>query len=122
MKQTLTAVGLALLLSGCSTMANWTNSFIGGSDNSEPPAELIEIADPIPFKKLWSKSVGVGYDKQFVNLVPYVYNGQLFVADRKGRVMALDAETGKENWEVKTDTAISGGPGGWQWRGTCGYQ
>jgi outer membrane protein assembly factor BamB len=110
-KQTLTAVGLALLLCGCSTMANWTNFFIGGSDNSEPPAELIEIADPIPFKKLWSKSVGVGHDKQFVNLVPYVYNGQLFVADRKGRVMALDAETGKKDWEVKTEAAISGGPG-----------
>ena len=111
MRQAITAVSLALLLSACSTMANWTSSFLGGSDNSEPPAELSEITDPIPLKELWSTSIGVGHDKQFVSLVPNVYEEQVFVADRKGRVVALDAETGKENWELKTEVAISGGPG-----------
>lgn len=111
MKQTITAMSLALMLSACSTVSNWTNSIVGGSDNTEPPATLIDIADPVPFKELWSTRVGVGHDKQFVNLAPFVYGGQLFVADRKGRVVALDAETGKENWEVKTEVAISGGPG-----------
>ena len=111
MKRTITAVSLALLLSACSTMSSWTNNLIGGSDNSEPPAPLLEITDPIPLKKLWSTSIGVGHDKQFVNLAPFVYEGQLFIADRKGRVVALDAETGKKNWEVKTEAAISGGPG-----------
>jgi outer membrane protein assembly factor BamB len=110
-RQAITAVSLALLLSACSTMANWTSSFLGGSDNSEPPAELREITDPIPLKELWSTSVGVGHDKQFVSLVPNVYEEQVFVADRKGRVLALDAETGKKNWQVKTEAAISGGPG-----------
>ena len=111
MRQAVTTVSLALLLSGCSTMANWSSSLLGGSDNSEPPAPLIEITDPIPLKELWSTSVGVGHDKQFVSLVPNVYEEQVFVADRKGRVVALDAETGKKNWEVKTKAAISGGPG-----------
>ena len=111
MKQALTAVMLAALLSGCSTLSKWTSSLIGGSDNAEPPAELIEIADPMPLKKLWKTSVGVGYDKQFVNLVPVIYNDQMFIADRKGRVVALDAETGKKNWQVKTKVAISAGPG-----------
>ena len=112
MRQAVTALSLAMLLGGCSTMANWTSGLLGGSDNSEPPAPLLEIADPIPLKELWSKSIGVGHDKQFVNLVPFVYDEQVFVADRKGRVVALDAETGKENWKAKTETAISGGPGG----------
>ena len=111
MKQALTAVMLAALLSGCSTLSKWTSSLLGGSDNAEPPAELIEIADPMPLKKLWKTSVGVGYDKQFVNLVPVIYNDQMFIADRKGRVVALDAETGKKNWQVKTKVAISAGPG-----------
>ncbi len=112
MRQAVTVVSLALLLSGCSTMANWTSSLLGGSDNSEPPAPLLEIADPVPLKELWSRKIGVGHDEQFVNLVPFVYDEQVFVADRKGRVVALDAETGKKNWETKTETAISGGPGG----------
>lgn len=111
MRQTITAVMLAVLLGGCSTMSRWSSSILGGSDNAEPPAPLIEIADPVPLKQLWSTRVGVGYDKQFVNLVPVIDGEQMFIADRKGRVVALNAETGKENWQVKTETAISAGPG-----------
>ena len=111
MKKSLTAMSLALLLSGCTTMSDWTNSFLGGSDNTEPPAPLVEITDPIPFKELWSTRIGVGHDDQSVSLIPYIYEDQLFIADRKGRVVALDAVTGKENWSVKTGAALSGGPG-----------
>ena len=102
---------LAALLSGCSTISGWTNSLLGGSDNAEPPAPLVDIADPVPLKELWSTRVGVGLDKQFVNLAPFVYEDRLYIADRKGRVMALDAQTGKEMWQVKTDAALSAGPG-----------
>lgn len=111
MKQTITTVMLAALLSGCSTISGWTNSLLGGSDNAEPPAPLVDIADPIPLKELWSTRVGVGLDKQFVNLAPFVYEDQLYIADRKGRVMALDAKTGEEKWQVKTGAALSAGPG-----------
>ena len=111
MKQALTAVMLAALLSGCSTLSSWSNSVFGGSDNAEPPAELIDIANPIPLKTLWKTSIGVGYDKQFVNLVPVIYDDQMFIADRKGRVVSLNAETGKKNWQVKTEVAVSAGPG-----------
>ena len=111
MKQALTAVMLAALLSGCSTLSSWSNSVFGGSDNAEPPAELIDIANPIPLKTLWKTSIGVGYDKQFINLVPVVYDDQMFIADRKGRVVSLNAETGKKNWQVKTEVAVSAGPG-----------
>ena len=111
MKLALTAVLLAALLSGCSTLSKWSSSILGGTDNAEPPAPLIDIADPLPLKKLWNTSVGVGFDKQFVNLVPVIYDDQLFIADRKGRVVSLNAETGKKNWQVKTEAAISAGPG-----------
>ena len=99
------------MLAGCSTLGDWSRSILGGEDNVEPPAPLVDIENPVPLKKLWSSSVGVGDDRQFINLVPAVDDSQVFVANRKGRVAAFDAETGKENWSVKTEVAISAGPG-----------
>jgi outer membrane protein assembly factor BamB len=102
---------LSGLLAGCSTMSSWFSGVLGGDDNAAPPVPLEKLTDPLPLKKLWSTSIGVGYDEQFINLKPRIQDGRLFIADRKGRVVALDAETGKEVWEVKTGVAVSGGPG-----------
>ena len=107
MKRALGVLLLVLVLPGCS----WISGFLGGEDNSEPPVPLTKLEDPLPIKKLWSKGIGVGYEKQFLNLVPASADGQLVIADRKGRVLALDALTGKENWEVKTGVPVSAGPG-----------
>jgi outer membrane protein assembly factor BamB len=98
---------LTVLLGGCSTISGW----FGGDDNSVPPAKLDEIADPVPLKALWSTDIGVGYDKQSVNLVPTVMSPYVFAADRDGRVVELSAETGKKLWVTKTDAPISAGPG-----------
>ena len=111
MKQAFVTVLLTLLLAGCSTLGDWSESILGGEDNAAPPAPLVDIESPIAVKKLWSTSVGVGDDKQFINLVPAVDESQIFVADRKGQVVAFDLETGKKNWSVKTETAIAAGPG-----------
>jgi outer membrane protein assembly factor BamB len=110
-KQAFVTVLLTLLLGGCSTLGDWSESILGGDDNADPPAPLVDIESPIAVKKLWSTSVGVGDDKQFINLVPAVDESQIFVADRKGQVVAFDLETGKKNWSVKTETAIAAGPG-----------
>jgi len=110
-KQAFVTVLLTLLLGGCSTLGDWSESILGGDDNTDPPAPLVDIESPIAVKKLWSTSVGVGDDKQFINLVPAVDESQIFVADRKGQVVAFDLETGKKNWSVKTETAIAAGPG-----------
>lgn len=111
MKHAIAVTILAVLLNGCSTVSGWTSSLLGGTDNAEPPTPLVDIADPVPLKELWSTRVGVGLDEQFVNLAPIVHEDRLFIADRKGRVLALDARTGKEIWQVKTDAALSAGPG-----------
>jgi outer membrane protein assembly factor BamB len=102
---------LSVWLSGCSTLGDWSESILGGEDNAEPPAPLVEIEAPVPLKKLWDISVGVGNDEQFINLVPAIDGDQLFIADREGRVVALDMETGKQRWSVKTGVAVSAGPG-----------
>ena len=98
---------LTVLLGGCSTISGW----FGGDDNATPPAKLEEIKDPVQLKELWSRDIGVGYDKQSVNLVPTVLDSYVLAADRDGRVVELSAETGKKLWETKTDAPISAGPG-----------
>ncbi len=107
MKRALAVTLMLLVLPGCS----WISGFLGGEDNSVPPVPLTKLEDPLPLKKLWSKSIGVGNEEQFLKLVPASAEGQIFVADRKGRVTALDALTGKKNWGVKTEAAVSAGPG-----------
>jgi len=111
MRHALAAVTVAGLLSGCSTMSSWVDSVMGGDDNSLPPAELAELDASVRLVKRWDRDVGVGSDQQFVNLRPALDDGRLYVADRKGRVMALDAQSGKEIWSVKIGQAVSAGPG-----------
>jgi outer membrane protein assembly factor BamB len=106
-KRALAVLLLVVMLPGCS----WVAGFLGGEDNSEPPTPLTKLEDPLPLKKLWSRGIGVGYEKQFLKLVPASADGQIYIADRKGRVLAVDALTGKKNWEVKTDVPASAGPG-----------
>jgi len=98
---------LAVLLGGCSTISGW----FGGEDNTVPPAKLEDIKDPVRLKELWSRDIGVGYDKQSVNLVPTVTGSYVLAADRDGRVVELSAETGKELWETRTKAPVSAGPG-----------
>ena len=98
---------LAGMLGGCSSMSG----YLGGEDNAEPPAKLEKLQDPVALKRLWSARIGVGYDSQFVRLVPAVSDEYLLAADRKGRVAAYAAGSGKRLWEIRTDAPISAGPG-----------
>ncbi len=108
MKQFPVIALLAGLLGGCSFMSG----YLGGDDNAEPPAQLEKLEDPVVLKRLWSTSIGVGYDSQFVRLVPAVVDKYILAADRKGRVAAYAVESGKRLWEIRTDAMISAGPGG----------
>ncbi len=101
----LVLVIIALLaLPGCS----WLR---GGEDNAEPPAELTDIVQQVKLTTLWKRSVGEGSKKQFVRLTPVVDGGRLFVADREGLVVAVDAESGKQIWKTETRAPVSSGVG-----------
>lgn len=102
---------LLVMLGGCSTLSNWTEGLLGGEDNSPPPAKLKPIDSPIKLDRLWREDIGVGNEGQVVELVPAVVDGVLYVADRKGRVEALDADTGKQRWTTRLKLAVSAGPG-----------
>jgi outer membrane protein assembly factor BamB len=98
---------LSLTLGGCA----WMTNYLGGKDNREPPAELVAF-DPVrSVHTLWSTRVGSGADRQYLKLVPAVADGRVYAADGKGRVVAVDAETGKTVWRTSTDAPIAGGPG-----------
>jgi len=84
----------------------------GDSDNSEPPAELIDFKQTLKVKELWSVDTGNGVDQLFVKLFPLVLNDRIVVTDRDGSVSAYNLETGDQLWETELDIVISGGVGG----------
>ena len=49
--------------------------------------------------------------KQGLSMGPRYSSGVLYAADYKGKLIAVNAETGGKNWELKTEQPFSGGPG-----------
>jgi outer membrane protein assembly factor BamB len=89
-----------LLLGGCA---------LRGKDTSEPPAPLPAIEQQVVLEEVWERRLGAGHDGQFVRLQPAFLGERIYGADRKGRVFALDAASGKRLWEVNTRARISAG-------------
>lgn len=88
-----------------------TSYFLGGEDNKEPPAELVEYKPEIEVDALWKEQVGVGADGQFLNLDIAVSYGKVIAADREGLIQARDVNTGDLIWETETEYNFSAGPG-----------
>jgi outer membrane protein assembly factor BamB len=80
-------------------------------DNSTPPAELTELAQPLQIEKIWSKNVGDGPEEFFLQLTAAVAGGTVFAAGRTGLVSAHALETGERLWQTNTKRSIGGGPG-----------
>jgi outer membrane protein assembly factor BamB len=99
-------IGLLLLplalVSGCAWFA---------SEDVLKPAELVDFEPTVKLEKIWSTGVGAGQDNRYTRFVPAFSDGLVFVADHKGRVFALDQETGKKVWQRKTGLATSGAVG-----------
>jgi outer membrane protein assembly factor BamB len=100
---------LPLALAGCGSMnpMNWWSD----DSNEIPVAELVDIQERVRLQKVWSASTDGGMDDDRVKLVPFVYEGNVFVAEREGKVKALNAGSGRTIWSADTELNISGGPG-----------
>ncbi|MCB1760721.1 MAG: outer membrane protein assembly factor BamB [Gammaproteobacteria bacterium] len=109
MKRPLPIVLATLLLSGCSSMnpLNW----LASNEPNDPPAALTEIESPIAVRAIWERSVGGGTDEKRIKLVVTVDLDRLYLAQRDGSVMAVEAASGKEIWKTDTGLSLSGGPG-----------
>jgi outer membrane protein assembly factor BamB len=99
-----------VLVAGCSSIANPVNWF-SDDEKVNPPAALVDLANPLAIQTLWSAEVGEGSDKRRLKLVPVVHQGKVYAADAEGVVKALDAGSGSTLWEVETELPLSGGPG-----------
>ncbi len=100
------ALAALLLLNGCSWIKSW-----GDDEDADAPAELVEFEPTLKVGKVWSTDVGKGLDKAGRQLRPVYSSGSLYVADYKGLLMAIDADSGRKQWEIKTKLPFTGGPG-----------
>ena len=94
-----------LFLQGCSWIKSW------GDDEPGDPAPLVEFKTSLKVGKVWSTKIGDGMGKHGLSMAPRFSSGTLFAADYKGKLVAVDAESGRKNWELKTEQPFSGGPG-----------
>ena len=95
-----------LLLNGCSWIKSW-----GDDDEPDSPAKLVDFEPTLNVGKAWSTDVGKGLDKAGRQIRPAYSSGSLYVADYKGLLIAIDAQSGGKRWEIKTELPFTGGPG-----------
>ena len=114
----ITLLLFCLVLAGCAafdtlneTVSGISDYFLGGEDNSDPPAVLVEYTPEIKIEELWQETIGIGSDERSLKLVPAIGSGKIVAADRDGLVQARDLRTGDLIWEAETDIHFSGGPG-----------
>lgn len=101
----------AVLETGKELVTGATSYYLGGEDNAEPPAELVDFESEIELDVVWKESVGIGADERFLNLELAISYGKVFAADSSGLVQARDISTGDIIWENETDFSYSAGPG-----------
>lgn len=94
-----------LLLNGCSYIP-----WISNEEDPRPPTELETLKSEVTVSTLWSTEVGEGAGERRLNLIPALQGGRLYVADTEGLVVALNAGTGKVEWQRETGLPFSGGP------------
>ena len=97
----------ALVLAGCGSMS-WNPVDWFTRSGPPPPAPLAEIRNPVPARVLWQASVGRARDASFT---PAVAGGSVFAAGADGVVTRFEAATGKQIWQVRLPSMLSGGVG-----------
>jgi outer membrane protein assembly factor BamB len=107
MRRVVPLLAALLLLQGCSWIKSW------GDDDEDPnaPNALVEFDSTLAVTKIWSQSVGAGQSLKAPQLWPIHEDGVIFTADFEGRIVSVDAETGRIRWEVETGLPFTGGPG-----------
>lgn len=91
----------ALLVAGCS----------GSGKKELAPAELQDFTAEVELERNWKRNIGAGQGKLYNQLMPSLDGLTLYAADAKGRVVAMDRDTGEVMWQVKLDERVSGAVG-----------
>ena len=89
---------LVVLIAACSS-----------PDNSEPPAELTEINNPEPVRRLWSIDTGEGMAQGYFNIQPFVKGQSIYTIDTQGLIKQINASNGRTEWQYESGlSAITG--------------
>ncbi|MGJ8516461.1 outer membrane protein assembly factor BamB [Carnimonas bestiolae] len=92
------ALSVSAFLAGC-----------GGGVKPDPaPKPLTSIQQTVALKTLWDRGIGnLGRARNHIE--PALDSGVLYAADAEGKLTAIDAETGKVQWEQQLHVPVSTG-------------
>ena len=88
------------LLAGCA-----------GNGDEIKSSPLVKFTEERSITTLWSKNIGASFGDKYHQLTPAIVGGNVFVTDTEGQVSSYNVETGKLQWEIERDVAISSGVG-----------
>lgn len=92
---------ITVLLSGCSYFSN--------TDNTTPPAPLVQFKPSLNVTQMWSTKVGSGSTKYYLKLTPAVAHNKVYVSDYDGLVSAVNVNTGQLVWQIDAKTDLTSG-------------
>ena len=90
------------LISGCSVFS---------AKDEIKPAKLEDFDQKIELSRVWSAKPASSNNSYWSKLTMAVNEQTLFTADHSGTVVALEVDTGRQQWSVDLDLPISGGLG-----------
>ncbi len=94
------------VLAGCQTIGNWFNS----DDDAIEPAQLVDFTATVDIVRRWSTNTGAGIDERLGANRPFLVDEEIWVGDHRGRIVAVNAESGNVIRRFDTKIALSGGP------------
>jgi len=102
LRRIVVSMALLAVLAGCAGKSK---------DTTEPPAELIDFEATLDVQKVWSSKVGGKSERLRLGLRPATDGARIYAGAYDGQVAAFDAITGDKVWSVKTELALTAGPG-----------
>ncbi|MEE4185224.1 MAG: outer membrane protein assembly factor BamB [Gammaproteobacteria bacterium] len=79
-------------------------------DPDELPAELVKFEQSLKVDRIWRKSVGDSSENLRLALRPATDGTNVYAAAHDGKMLAVEAGSGKRVWRTKTGLQLSAGP------------
>ncbi|MDC8832703.1 outer membrane protein assembly factor BamB [Alteromonas sp. chi3] len=92
-KQVVLAAALTAL-SGCTTVTDWF-----ADDDEIKIRRIPAIVNQVTPKVIWNYSIGDGVDEYFSRLQPAYADNTIYAAERHGKVVALEPDSGDVKWQ-----------------------
>lgn len=104
--RTTAIVVTVFVLAGCQTIGGW----FGRGEPELEPAELVEFTPTVSVEEVWSVNTGRGLSPSMPHFRPFYDDNLIWVGDHRGRVVAVNAETGRIERDFDTGLELSSGP------------